>query len=870
MIKKTSISLAIAAVLPLTMSSAHAALPTDAILNYTSGAAYTCNGSPPVGTPPNSCSYGTNVTSGSWFGMDGNGNGTIANGEKVRIDTLDGLRIGVLQPASGSHSGAPGCDPTDTSITCPDTVPSSESPDADYWFFFGGTGMHQSTSPITIASDDGAGNVTLDFAGWDVTWNGIASIPMGGDTANFAGDTGIATLTCGTDCADGDTFTLTYQAHVPKGDASGFGGVLYELYTEGTIGVCSGDTSPPNAGNNSYTVATGTTTTMAIQADDGDVGCSGLDKSSIDLDPTADGQQTSIGITDGSLTAGTATVDTTTGVVTYVPEAGYQGFGNFSYTISDRAGNASAEATVNVVIGDVAPGCKDDGLAQEAYIDITKDASVTINVLANDQDGTYAIDPGTVAIVSNVSNGNATVNTDGSINYTPNDGYTGNDILTYTVDDTGATPKTCAAATVTILVTAAGDPIAGVEKGYMLLASGQVQDVGTQPAVGEGSWFSMETSPGVFTYVPIVGYNHIQLGAQQPALSPNQLNIDSPWNFFGNLGLHQTTGILRQLSNLNGTATLDFTVWDVSWNAIASIPMGDGPDKGIATVNCYEDLVAGTPGVGSQSCDAGDEYILSYRATVPVGDASGFGGINYTLHLEGSISATPPIEGCGDVTVPKDVDKYSAIGDCTTMPALTLAPGATATASGNTSGLGLKASDLGSTDPLLNPNDGQQCVGGCLDFVVDNVTTGEVHLVVKLLAPIPEGAVYRKLVNGRWQDFDVSGNDRVGSEQADAGGLCPGPAGTYRIGLRTGYDCLYLKITDGGPNDADGVKNGTVVDPSGVLLPGSANVPAGASKGGCSISKTPVSLSERADWFIVAGFIVWLGLIGYRRNKTVN
>jgi hypothetical protein len=193
-----------------------------ATLNFDAGVVV-CNAG--AGTPPDNCTYGTNVTAGSFFSMDTNGNGTVQNGEKVAISQLNGVIVdGVsTQAASGSHSGAPD---------------SSESPDIDNpWNFFGNTGMHQTTSPISVLSNDGSGNVTLDFSGWDVTWNGISSIPMGGDSANFGltNNTGIATMTCAVDCGTGDTYTLSYAAQVPKNDPSNFGGVLYQLTLVGTV-----------------------------------------------------------------------------------------------------------------------------------------------------------------------------------------------------------------------------------------------------------------------------------------------------------------------------------------------------------------------------------------------------------------------------------------------------------------------------------------------------------------------------------------------------------------------------------------------------------------------------------------------------------
>ncbi len=156
----------------------------------------------------------------SYFGLDNDGNGSIESGEQITISQFAPLALGVIQGASGSHTGVPD---------------GSENPAIDNpWNFFGDTGMSQTTSPIQILSDDGAGNVTLDFSGWGVTWQGISNIPLGGDSTVPA-DTGIATLTCAIDCALGDSYVLDYSAHVQQSDPSGKGGALYALHLEGTI-----------------------------------------------------------------------------------------------------------------------------------------------------------------------------------------------------------------------------------------------------------------------------------------------------------------------------------------------------------------------------------------------------------------------------------------------------------------------------------------------------------------------------------------------------------------------------------------------------------------------------------------------------------
>lgn len=134
----------------------------------------------------------------------------------ISITGFNGINLGTAQAASGSHTGFPD---------------GTENPDIDNpWAFAGNTGMSQSNSPITVLSDDGAGNVTLDLSGWGVTWNGLANINMGtGPSA------GVATMTCAVDCGAGDSYTLSYLATVPLDDTSGFGGVNYRLNLVGSI-----------------------------------------------------------------------------------------------------------------------------------------------------------------------------------------------------------------------------------------------------------------------------------------------------------------------------------------------------------------------------------------------------------------------------------------------------------------------------------------------------------------------------------------------------------------------------------------------------------------------------------------------------------
>jgi hypothetical protein len=132
------------------------------------------------------------VVGGSNFGVDFDFDGVISLPERTGLVSNDGVRLGVVQPGSV-------------------TTPGIDQP----WNLFGNQGVHQTTSPVTIINDDGAGHVLLDFSGWTVTWNGI-DVGFGGAAWGSNPD-GVAVLTCGVDCSVGDAFSLYYTATVTDG-----------------------------------------------------------------------------------------------------------------------------------------------------------------------------------------------------------------------------------------------------------------------------------------------------------------------------------------------------------------------------------------------------------------------------------------------------------------------------------------------------------------------------------------------------------------------------------------------------------------------------------------------------------------------------
>lgn len=360
-----------------------------------------------------------------------------------------------------------------------------------------------------------------------------------------------------------------------------------------------------------------------------------------------------------------------------------------------------------------------------------------------------------------------------------------------------------------------------------------------------GSYFAMDTTgDGVFGKGERVGLSQnagITVGKAQAASGTHTGGVngsespgaDNGWEFFGNTGLHQSTTPVTLISTSGNTATLDFSGWNVTWNAIPSIPMGAGLDNGVATVTCAVD------------CSDGDTYTLDYFATVPVGDISGFGGVSYTLHLLGSISIPPPL----------DIDD-------------------------GTFAVGSVAQSVGSTDSRISFDDllnnggvddsGFTYASGLVDFAVTGLAGTTVSVVIQQSAPIPADATYRKFINGAWIEFVPDIDNKV-SSAVSAAGACPvvnDAVYDHTNGLVEGDDCVQITILDGGPYDADATAT-NIADPSGVATAVQTQVDNRTSgTSGCSISNGQPKAIEHADWLLVAAFIGFLGVFGYKRERN--
>ncbi|HCH2612721.1 TPA: tandem-95 repeat protein [Vibrio parahaemolyticus] len=136
------------------------------------------------------------------------------------------------------------------------------------------------------------------------------------------------------------------------------------------------------------------------------------------------------------------------GIVTISPTADWNGSETLMFTATDPSGE-SVSQTVNFTVAPVA-----DIVADKATV--VEDTSTIINVLGND---TFESTDKVVSLdaENGPKNGTVIVNNDGTVTYTPDDNYVGEDTFTYIVTSGGVSEST----TVEVNVTAVNDaPVA--------------------------------------------------------------------------------------------------------------------------------------------------------------------------------------------------------------------------------------------------------------------------------------------------------------------------------------------------------------------------------------------------------------------------
>ncbi len=239
-----------------------------------------------------------------------------------------------------------------------------------------------------------------------------------------------------------------------------------------------------------------------------------IDASSSDAD-ASDTETYSITGTDSGL----FTIDSSTGILTFNTSPDYENpadsgdnnIYNITIIVTDGAGHTDSEdVTVTVEnVNDNSPVAVSDAITVNEGGTATSLTTGASSVLTNDSDSDG--DAINAILVSNVSNGTLTLNSNGTFIYTHNDSETTNDNFTYRVND-GSTDGNTVSVSITINAVNDNSPVLSVSStavnenhtGNVIVASSadiDAGDTGTYSISGTDSGlFTIDSSTGILTF----------------------------------------------------------------------------------------------------------------------------------------------------------------------------------------------------------------------------------------------------------------------------------------------------------------------------------------------------------------------------------
>lgn len=207
------------------------------------------------------------------------------------------------------------------------------------------------------------------------------------------------------------------------------------------------------------------------------------------------------------------------GTITYTPNGNYNGPDAFTYTVKDNLGAVSnpAQVKINVI------AMNDPPLAVDDYINLLQEQPITVpanGILSNDSDPDG--DQLTSVALTQPAHGTVTLNSDGSLTYTPDNGFFGTDQFDYKACDPS---NSCSTATVYFNVGHVNHPPVA---NHDVFNGNEDQPLTVQPAGVLGNDTDADNDPlsatlltqpahgtltfnndGSFTYVPDADFNGV-------------------------------------------------------------------------------------------------------------------------------------------------------------------------------------------------------------------------------------------------------------------------------------------------------------------------------------------------------------------------
>jgi large repetitive protein len=336
-------------------------------------------------------------------------------------------------------------------------------------------------------------------------------------------------------------------------------------------------------------------------------------------------------------------IDPITGLITGTPSRDASVQGPYIVTVTATGPNGeTATAALPINVLNPAPGAVNDNAATAA------DTPVTIAPLVNDSDPDG--DALTLIAITPPANGTATINPDGTISYIPNAGFTGTEILSYTVtDNQGGTT------TATITITVGAPPAdAPIVTGSILPQTG-TDDAPITP-INAGSLFS-DPNGGLLTFTaaglppglvmdPVTG---VITGTPEPDAS-----VDGPYTVAVTAvdpdGNQVTTTVILAVINPAPVATDDATATPLDTPVVMGVLGNDAdPDGDMLHVSYASDPAHGTVAVnpdGTITYTPDTGYTGPDTFTYTVSDGEGGTSIATVSVLVGApLAGQPEVSG---------------------------------------------------------------------------------------------------------------------------------------------------------------------------------------------------------------------------------
>ena len=292
----------------------------------------------------------------------------------------------------------------------------------------------------------------------------------------------------------------------------------------------------------------------------------------------------------------------------YTPNTGFTGADSFTYAASDgHSSSNTATVTINVNNLNAIPEAGNDAFATDEDMPLILDAAG--GLLSNDSDADG--DPLSAELVSGPANGSLTLNSDGSLEYTPNADFHGIDGFSYLVSD-GTDDSDVA--TVMITVNPVNDVPTAVNDEF-------TTDEDTALTVAAPGMLENDSD--------IEGDALSSILVSGPANGTLSVNADGSFEYTPNENFNGVDGFSYKVSDGSGES-------DVATVTINVTAVNDDPTAGNDDFATDEDvpLVIAAPGVLSNDSDADGDAL---SAVLAVGPANG----TVTMNADGSFEYVP-------------------------------------------------------------------------------------------------------------------------------------------------------------------------------------------------------------------------------------